>query len=308
MAEPTPCSPYATPSATRAVLEAHGLTAKYTFGQNFLVNDNVIRRILQLSDVGEGDGVLEVGPGIGTLTAALLQKARYVVSVEYDSDLPPVLADTLYPWRERFALVEKDALHLCGLDVEQAVASLDGSAPQPNKLVSNLPYAVAATVVLDYFQRFASVESATVMVQKEVAERMAAEPGSKTYGAYTVKLGLYARPVGSFAVGPGNFFPPPRVESAVIRLDRVATLAPDGTPASPQLLAAACTMADAAFANRRKTLSNSCKTFFAADPAVQEQLPALFAAAGVDPSLRGERLTREDYVRLGQALLTLQGL
>jgi len=124
VAEPQRCSPYASPSATRAVLEAHGLTAKYTFGQNFLVNDDVIRRILQLSAVGEADGVLEVGPGIGTLTAALLQRGRYVVAVERDADLPPVLADALYPWRERFSLVEKDALQLSAADVEGTLSVL----------------------------------------------------------------------------------------------------------------------------------------------------------------------------------------
>ena len=306
MAEPQRCSPYASPSATRAVLEAHGLTAKYTFGQNFLVNDDVIRRILQLSAVEETNGVLEVGPGIGTLTAALLQRGRYVVAVERDADLPPVLADTLYPWRERFSLVEKDALQLTAADVEGALEALPAAdGAMPNKLVSNLPSAVAATVVLDYFQRFASLDSATVMVQKEVAERMMARPGTKTYGAYTVKLGLYAQPAGHFAVGPGNFFPPPRVESTVIRLDRAPVTGPDGRPASPELLAAACTMADAAFATRRKTLANSCKTFFAGRPHVQQQLPQLFARAAIDPRLRGEALSKEDFLALGQALLAL---
>lgn len=304
MAEPQRCSPYATPSATRAVLEAHDLTAKYSFGQNFLVNDDVVRRILELSGAGGGDGVLEVGPGIGTLTAALLQRAAYVVAVERDGDLPPVLADTLYPWCERFFLVEKDALDLEAADVAKAVEAL-GNRALPSKLISNLPYAVAATVVLDYFQRFSSLQSATVMVQREVADRMAASPGSKTYGAYTVKLGLFAQPAGRFAVGPGNFYPPPRVDSAVIRLDRIVVQGPDGVPASPQLLRAACTMADAAFANRRKTLANSCKAYFASIPEVQLLLPTIFDCAAIDPRLRGEALTQQQFLALGQALLEL---
>lgn len=306
--EPKRCSPYATPSATRAVLEAHDLTAKYSFGQNFLVNDDVVRRILELSEVGEHDGVLEVGPGIGTLTAALLQRAVFVVAVERDGDLPPVLADTLYPWRERFFLVEKDALDLSAADVDAAIAAGGKGLPFPNKLVSNLPYAVAATVVLDYFQCFPLLQSATVMVQREVADRMAAAPGSKTYGAYTVKLGLFAQPVGRFAVGPNNFFPPPRVDSAVIRLDRAVVEGPDGVPASPRLLRAACTMADAAFANRRKTLANSCKTYFASAPDVLSQLPVVFERAAVDPRLRGEALTQQQFLSLGQAYLeTVKG-
>lgn len=285
-------------------MEAHDLTAKYSFGQNFLVNDDVVRRILELSGVGGGDGVLEVGPGVGTLTAALLQRAAYVVAVERDGDLPPVLADTLYPWRKRFFLVEKDALDLEAADVAKAVEAL-GNRALPSKLISNLPYAVAATVVLDYFQRFSSLQSATVMVQREVADRMAASPGSKTYGAYTVKLGLFAQPAGRFAVGPGNFYPPPRVDSAVIRLDRIVVQGPDGAPASPQLLRAACTMADAAFANRRKTLANSCKAYFASTPEVQLLLPTIFDCAAIDPRLRGEALTQQQFLALGQALLEL---
>lgn len=285
-------------------MEAHDLTAKYSFGQNFLVNDDVVRRILELSGAGGGDGVLEVGPGIGTLTAALLQRAAYVVAVERDGDLPPVLADTLYPWCERFFLVEKDALDLEAADVAKAVEAL-GNRALPSKLISNLPYAVAATVVLDYFQRFSSLQSATVMVQREVADRMAASPGSKTYGAYTVKLGLFAQPAGRFAVGPGNFYPPPRVDSAVIRLDRIVVQGPDGAPASPQLLRAACTMADAAFANRRKTLANSCKAYFASTPEVQLLLPTIFDCAAIDPRLRGEALTQQQFLALGQAFLEL---
>ena len=205
---------------------------------------------------------------------------------------------------DRFFLVEKDALDLEAADVAKAVEAL-GNRALPSKLISNLPYAVAATVVLDYFQRFSSLQSATVMVQREVADRMAASPGSKTYGAYTVKLGLFAQPAGRFAVGPGNFYPPPRVDSAVIRLDRIVVQGPDGAPASPQLLRAACTMADAAFANRRKTLANSCKAYFASIPEVQLLLPTIFDCAAIDPRLRGEALTQQQFLALGQALLEL---
>ena len=278
-------SPYSTPSATREVLERHGLYTKYGLGQNFLVNDDVIRKILELADVDPEDRILEVGPGIGTLTAALLQRAGHVTAIEKDYDLPNVLNDTLAPWNDRFSLLNMDAL-----DVQ--AADLEGVAPQakalPNKLVSNLPYAVAATVVLDYLQRFDFLESATVMVQKEVADRMMASPGSKTYGAYTVKLGLFAQPAGRFAVAPGNFFPPPHVESAVLRLNRSAARDANGAELSAEELAATCTMADAAFATRRKTLANSCKTHFAANAEVRDRLPQLFEAAGVDPHRRGE--------------------
>lgn len=286
-------SPYSTPSATREVLERHGLYTKYGLGQNFLVNDDVIRKIIELAGVNPTDHVLEVGPGIGTLTAALLQHAAQVTAIEKDADLPVVLADTLADWYDRFVLISDDAL-------EVGEAELASAGSLPRKLVSNLPYAVAATVVLDYLQRFGFLDSLTVMVQKEVADRMTARPGTKAYGAYTVKLSLYAQARGRFSVAPGNFFPPPHVDSAVLRLDRATVRDADGNVASPELLAATCAMADAAFATRRKTLSNSCKTYFAGNPAAQAALPEIFAQADIDPRRRGETLTREEFLRLGQ--------
>ena len=363
-------SPLSTPSATRAVLEAHGIGTKYTLGQNFLVNDNVLKKIIALAEVGENDRILEVGPGIGTLTIALLKHAASVIAIERDPDLPAVLADTLHPWREKFALIEKDALDVTRDDIVSVASTMvepGGDAgcldrassaanetaqwavsqsedclsesryrvavPQeelrpslPSKLVANLPYAVAATVVLDYFESFPFLDSATIMVQKEVADRMAAAVGTKNYGAYTVKLGLYVEPAGRFAVGPGNFFPPPRVDSAVIRLNRRVPLMADGAPASPEVIAAAALMADAAFTNRRKTIANSCKTYFSgrgpislgAGPSAQEGAPgivlpdgaaiaerlaAIFDAATIDPRRRGETLTQQEFLALGAALL-----
>ena len=319
-------SPLASVSATRAVLEDRGLAAKKALGQNFLVNDAILARIVDLAELSSDDVVLEVGPGIGTLTIALLKNAAYVVSVERDPDLPAVLAETLDPWADWFALIRKDALDLTEDDVRTAMSSFRGAAAMPTKFVANLPYAVAATVVLDFFERFPAIESATVMVQKEVADRMAAAPGNKNYGAYTVKLGLYAEPAGSFVVGPGNFFPPPRVDSAVIRLNRrvpaaltetaaalaaeLPQLAEGGAEAAVEVLrTATCRMADAAFTNRRKTLANSCKAYFAsrgeAGKQVAAALPQLFEQAGIDPKRRGETLAQEEFVALGAAYLRL---
>ena len=321
----TKLSHLASVSETRAVLEAHGLSTKYSLGQNFLINDAILQKIVALADLAPDDYVLEVGPGIGTLTVALLKSAGRVLSVERDPDLPAVLAETLSSWADRFALLNKDALDLtveevrAAGDVSSVILSgarsaeskdpVQGVRSLPNKLVANLPYAVAATVVLDYFERFPSLESATVMVQKEVADRMAASPGTKNYGAYTVKLRLYAEPAGRFAVGPGNFFPPPRVESAVLRLNRRPVFDDQGAPLDADAIAAACTMAEAAFATRRKTLSNSCKTYFAGrgpqGAAVIARLPQLFERAGIDPRLRGETLDLPEFVRLGRAFQQL---
>lgn len=307
-------SPLASPSATRAVLEAHGLATKKALGQNFLVNDAILEKIVALSQVDERDFVLEVGPGIGTLTIALLKHAGCVVSVERDKDLPAVLGETLGPWADRFALIGKDALDLTAADLADAAERLGVPADEtphamPNKFIANLPYAVAATLVLDYFDRFAGIESATVMVQAEVADRMAAKVGTKNYGAYTVKLSLFAEPAGRFSVSPGNFFPPPRVDSSVLRLDRATPVDADGLPLDAEAVRATCTMADAAFANRRKTIANSCKTYFAGrgegGARIAAALPELFEHAGIDPRCRGESLARDEFVRLGLALRSL---
>lgn len=301
-------SPLASVAATRAVLERHGAWTKHGLGQNFLVNDSVVRRILELAEVGADDVVLEVGPGIGTLTLGLLDHARFVVCVEKDPALPPILADTLADHQGRYALLAQDALDLTA---DQLRAAAEPAAVGlPGKLVSNLPYAVAATLILVYFQRLGCIESATVMVQKEVADRIAAQPGTKSYGAYTVKLGLYAQVTGRFAVGAGNFFPPPRVESAVVRLDRATPRCADGSPVGPEVVQAACTMADAAFANRRKTIANSAKTYFAGrgaeSAAIAARLPELLAQAGIDPARRGETLSQQEFIALGRALCSMR--
>ena len=341
-------SPLATPAATRDVLEEHGLSTKHALGQNFLVNDAILQKIVELAQLDAFDDVLEVGPGIGTLTIALLKCAGRVVSVERDADLPAVLEDTLEPWTDRFALISKDALDLTEKDVVEALAGCARSAERegytpcsdsprcaaelraehapharlgleahdvdggprtfPNKFVANLPYAVAATLVLDFFQKFSQLESATVMVQKEVADRMCAEPGSKNYGAYTVKLRLYAEPAGRFLVSPNNFFPPPHVDSSVLRLNRRPVFdVADGAPLDDALLKATCVMADAAFASRRKTISNSFKTYFAsrgnAGKAFIGCIPDLLDECGIDAKRRGETLSLDEFIALGKAYL-----
>ena len=277
---------------TKATLERFGLMTKKALGQHFLINDGVVARICSLAELTKEDKVVEIGPGIGTLTEALLKSAAEVVSIERDTDLPIVLAETCAPWDTTFTLISADALDITAADLPFA----------PNKLVANLPYAVAATLVLDYFERLPSLESATIMVQAEVANRMSAAIGTKSYGAYTVKLNLFAHIAGRFSVAESNFFPPPRVKSAVIRLDR-------NTEAfEPELLKATMIMADAAFENRRKTISNSMKRYFERiEPSIDVQtvLPLLFAQADVDPGSRGEALSIDAFLRLGQAFLDL---
>ena len=291
----------ATPCETRSVLERHGLATKHHLGQNFLVNDAIIGKILELAELGDRDVVFEIGPGIGTLTVAMLPLAGAVVAVEADRGLEQVLAETCAQDSERFALVMGDALRVGPDTLAQAVEALDieGLDPLPTKLVSNLPYQVAATVVLQTFAQMPQVKRVVVMVQAEVADRMAAAPGTKAYGGYTAKLALYARPTGRFEVGPGNFMPPPHVDSAVIRLER-APLADPATSAelTPEQITWTSQVIDAAFAQRRKTIRNS----MGASGFDKAELDAAFAATGIDPRTRAETLAPADFVRLASAL------
>ena len=289
-------SPLANRTATLGTLERFGLSTKYALGQNFLVEDNVIGRILQLSglldDEACDNSILEIGPGIGTLTVALLDHGT-VVSVERDSDLLPVLAETTAFHSDRYRVINEDALKLQRPQLEEAYAAL--GAPLPTMLVANLPYAVAATVILDWFQCFEFLQSMTVMVQSEVADRIAAEKGCKDYGAYTVKLRMYARTAGRFQVSQRCFHPAPRVESAVIRLER-SQLCEDAA-----VVEAACALADAAFAQRRKNIRNSMRTRL--DAGLVDQL---LESCGIALTLRGEALDVEDYLRMARVMLELQ--
>ncbi len=294
-------SPLASPGATRAVLEAHGLAAKHRLGQNFLVNDHVIGKIVSLAEPGEDDLVLEVGPGLGTLTCALLPRAKAVVAVEADRSLAPVLRATCAAWRDSFALVLGDALKVAPDDLGQAAASLGlaGVPALPTMLVANLPYQVAATVILSTLEAMPSVRRCVCMVQKEVADRIAAVPGTKAYGAYTVKLGLYAQVTGRFEVGPANFMPAPHVDSSVVRLDRTTPLDPaTGRPLTDGQRAFCAMVVDAAFAQRRKTIRNS----MAARGFDKGALDAAFERVGIPATRRAETLSVADFVSLSLAL------
>ena len=277
-------SPLASPGATRALLEAYGLATKHSLGQNFLVNNAVIEKIMALAELSPDERVLEVGPGIGTLTLALLAEAGRVVSVEMDRELEPVLSAhaAAHP---NFSFIMGDALRV---PAEKIAEAAGGS---PTALVSNLPYNVAATIILAFMQDMPELRRAVVMVQAEVADRICAAPGNRTYGAYTAKLALLGRVTGRFEVGPGNFMPPPHVNSAVVRIDRAPLVA-------PELVAPVSAVIDAAFAQRRKTIRNS----MSASGYDKDALDAAFGACGIAPTCRAETLAPGDFVRLAGAL------
>lgn len=293
--------------ATKETLERFGLATKYRLGQNFLVQDHVIEKIVQLAEVQPTDVVVEVGPGLGTLTVALLDRARAVCSLEADSELEQVLAVTCKePHPDSFALVMGDALAITPQKLVDAYSALpavaQSAAPSvlmPTKFVSNLPYQVAATLILKFFQELPSLERAVVMVQAEVADRIAAKPSTKAYGAYTAKLSLFAQVTGRFEVGPGNFMPPPRVNSAVVRLDRTQARNPVSSKLlSEEELLHTMRVIDAAFAQRRKTIRNS----MSASGFDKDKLDQAFLATGIAPTVRAEVLTSQDFICLAAAL------
>ena len=293
--------------ATKETLERFGLATKYRLGQNFLVQDHIIEKIVQLAEVQPTDVVVEVGPGLGTLTVALLDNACAVCSLEADSELEQVLAVTCKePHPDSFALVMGDALAITPQKLSEAYSALPAIAqsavpvaPMPTKFVSNLPYQVAATLILKFFQELSSLERAVVMVQAEVADRIAAKPSTKAYGAYTAKLSLFAQVTGRFEVGPGNFMPPPRVNSAVVRLDRTQARNPlTSKLLSEEELLHTMRVIDAAFAQRRKTIRNS----MSASGFDKDKLDQAFLATGIAPTARAEVLTSQDFICLAAAL------
>ena len=290
----------ATPTQTRAVLEQHGLATKHRLGQNFLINDNIIGNILELSGIDDSDIVLEVGPGIGTLTCAMLPLAAGVVSIEADRQLESVLSETLAQDSDRFALIMGDALKVDKAQIQEAVQSIGHDLPSsvPTAFVANLPYQVAATLILKYLQTIESLQRACVMVQAEVADRIAAVPGNKTYGAYTAKLNLIGEVTGRFEVGPGNFMPAPHVNSAVVRIDRKPYVRPDGRSLSDDELEFTAKVIDSAFALRRKTIRNSMSS----NGFEKSDLDVAFDIAEIAPSARAEVLSVDDFVRLADAL------
>lgn len=301
-----PYSKTASPSATRALLDEFGLAAKYALGQNFLVNDDMVGRICELAHLQPADVVLEVGPGIGTLTSALLPRVRAVVAVEADRDMAQPLMATTADYSERFALVMGDALRVTPEQLRTALSALHNGGTTsksamrelPNRWVSNLPYAVAATLILKYFQEWSFIDDATVMVQSEVADRICARPGTKIYGAYTLKLQLFARVAGRFQVPPSCFFPAPHVESAVVRLERVASDERLDREEANHCIE----VIDAAFAQRRKTIRNSMASV---GPWPKEQLEAAFEEAGIAPTCRAETLDLAAFKALTRALYRL---
>jgi 16S rRNA (adenine1518-N6/adenine1519-N6)-dimethyltransferase len=263
----------------RALADRLGLRPTKSLGQNFVIDPNTVRRIVRTAEVGPDDVVVEVGPGLGSLTLGLLAAAARVVAVEVDpllaGELPATVGARLPERADRLEVVLQDALRLTGVP-----------GATPTALVANLPYNVAVPVLLRMLEHLPSLRTALVMVQAEVADRLAAPPGSRTYGVPSVKAAWYADVRRAGAVGRHVFWPAPHVESGLVSLVRR-----DPPPGVREDVFA---VVDAAFAQRRKTLRAALAGWAGSPPAAEERL----RAAGIDPGARGEVLTVEDFARL----------
>lgn len=253
-------------------------------GQNFVIDPNTVRRIVRESGVGESDVVVEVGPGLGSLTLALLEVAGRVVAIELDAllagRLPRTIAEHAPAQAERFEVVLGDAMRITEVP-----------GPPPTALVANLPYNVSVPVLLHLLALLPSLERGLVMVQSEVADRLAARPGSKVYGVPSVKAAWYADVRRAGAIGRNVFWPAPNVDSGLVAWTRRE---PPATTATREQVFA---VVDAAFAQRRKALRGVLRSL-----APAERVDAALEQAGISPLARGETLAVEDYVRIAEAL------
>ena len=281
----------------RGLAEALGIRPTKTLGQNFVHDAGTVRRIVRAAGVREGESVLEVGPGLGSLTLAILEAGASVVAVEIDPALaralPVTVAARMPEAAGRLRVVAADALRIDG---PAALGLGEGEVP-PTRLVANLPYNVAVPVLLAMLDSFPTLTDVLVMVQAEVADRLAAGPGSRTYGVPSVKAAWYGRATRAGTIGRSVFWPVPGVDSALVRLRRSAEARGDDA-----LRRATFEATDAAFGQRRKTLRAALKDW-AGGAAASE---ALLAEAGIDPARRGETLTIDEFTRLGAALIRLR--
>ena len=274
---------------TKEVLAKYNMSAKKKFGQNFLIDSHVLEGIVEAAGVTDDDLVLEIGPGIGSLTQYLAEAAGKVVAVEIDKTLLPVLADTLSEY-DNVTVINEDILKV---DLDEIVSENGG---RPIKVVANLPYYITTPIIMKLFESRARIESITVMVQKEVADRMAAGPGGKDYGSLSLAVGYYAKAVTVMDVPPSSFIPQPNVGSAVVNLSRYTE--PRVKVQDEKRL---FEIVRTAFNQRRKPLSNSLSNNPSLGVSRQEVADALLKM-GVDEKARGEILTLEQFAELSDIL------
>lgn len=278
------------PQETIAVLNKYQFTFQKKFGQNFLIDTHVLEKIISAAGITEEDFVLEIGPGIGTMTQYLASAAREVCAVEIDKSLIPILEDTLKDY-DNVTVINQDILK-----VDIAELAREKNQEKPIKVVANLPYYITTPIIMGLFESHVPVESITVMVQKEVADRMQMGPGTKDYGALSLAVQYYAEPYIVANVPPNCFMPRPKVGSAVIRLTRHKE--PPVRVKDEKLLFA---IIRASFNQRRKTLANGLKNYEGL-PFTKEEIEEAISQCGFSPSVRGEALSLKEFAMLADAL------
>ncbi len=278
------------PQNTIEILQKYDFSFQKKFGQNFLIDTHVLEKIIRAADIHEDDMVLEVGPGIGTMTQYLAKAAGKVVAVEIDKNLIPILSETLEGYGN-VRIINEDVLKL---DIPRLVEEENGG--KPVKVVANLPYYITTPIIMGLFEEHVPIESITVMVQKEVADRMQTGPGNKDYGALSLAVQYYASPYIVANVPPNCFIPRPKVGSAVIRL--TCHEHPPVDVADERLL---FDIIRASFNQRRKTLANGLKNSDRLD-FPKEIIMEAIERLGKGASVRGESLTLEEFAKLSNYL------
>lgn len=282
MREPT----LGNPQNTIEVLQKYHFNFQKKFGQNFLIDTHVLDKIITSAEITKDDFVLEIGPGIGTMTQYLAQAAGEVVAVEIDKNLIPILEDTLSGY-DNVSVINDDVLKV---DIEQL--AMDKNGGKPIKVVANLPYYITTPIIMGLFEKHVPLKSITVMVQKEVADRMQVGPGTKDYGALSLAVQYYAKPYIVANVPPNCFMPRPKVGSAVIRLDRY-----EEHPVQVKDERLMFKIIRASFNQRRKTLANGLNN----SPEIhlpKEVITEAIESLGRGASIRGEALTLEEFAKL----------
>lgn len=279
------------PTNTIAVLNRYGFSFQKKFGQNFLIDENVVKKIVRDAGVTKDDFVLEIGPGIGTMTQILCENAREVVAVEIDDKLIPILTEDTLSWYDNVTVIHEDILKL---DIVKLANERNGG--KPIKVVANLPYYITTPIIMGLFESHVPLDSITIMVQKEVADRMQVGPGTKDYGALSLAVQYYAKPQILLNVPASCFMPRPNVDSAVIQLTRYEK--PPVEVADEHLM---FRLIRASFNQRRKTMTNSVGN----SPELsvsKEQMAAALEKCGLSATVRGEALTLEQFAELANVL------
>ena len=283
----------ATPIRTKEILKKYGFSFKKSLGQNFLIDTNILKRIVDFANLTDESGAIEIGPGIGALTEQLAKNSKKVTAFEIDQRLLPILADTLSPY-DNVKIIHEDILKAnVGQVIEEEFVGI-----QDVMVVANLPYYVTTPIILKLLSENLPIRGIVCMLQKEVAERIAAKPGTKEYGSLSIAIQYYTEAETVMIVPKTVFMPQPNVDSAVIRL--IKREKPIVEVRDEAFL---FTITRASFAQRRKTILNNLLSQLPDGKAKKEQIIKALEKTGIDPTRRGETLTIEEYGRLSDALL-----